>query len=152
MRVTYATENWNDVVHELEQHWPRHWAEVAMHKDKIALEPNYHEYARLNDSGQLHVTVARSEGECVGYLTAIIRPHLHYRNSLSGFYDLYYVEPKFRVWMTGASLFAHAEKALKARGVQRLFTGTKLSKDASKLFERSGWEEAERLFVKYIGE
>jgi hypothetical protein len=49
-------------------------------------------------------------------------------------------------------LFANAEKALKARGVQRLFTGTKLSKDASLIFERGGWNESERLFIKYIGD
>jgi hypothetical protein len=54
--------------------------------------------------------------------------------------------------MNGANLFASAEHALKARGVRRLFTGTKLSRDASRLFERSGWDEAERLFIKYIGD
>jgi len=152
MLVTFATEDWNDVVHELEQHWPHHWAEVATHKDKVALEPSYHEYARLNETGQLHVTVARSEGECIGYLVAIVRPHLHYRNSLSAFFDLYYVTPPHRLWMTGVRLFSEAEKALKARGVQRMFTGTKLSKDAGRIFERSGWQEAERLFVKWIGD
>jgi len=152
MLVTYATEQWPDVVGELAAHWPRHWAEVAMHKDKIALKPNYGEYQRLHESGQLHVTVARDGGECVGYLTAIVRPHLHYSQSLSAFYDLYYVQPNHRLWMTGVSLFANAEKALKQRGVERLFTGTKLSKDAALIFQRGGWEEAERLFVKYIGE
>ena len=152
MSVTYATEQWPDVLPELEHHWPRHWAEVAMHKDQIPLEPNYVEYQRLHDTGQLHITVARDRGECIGYLTAIIRPHLHYASSLSAFYDLYYVEPRHRLWMTGVRLFAEAEKALRARGVQRCFTGTKISKDASLIFERSGWEEAERLFIKYIGD
>lgn len=152
MPITYATEQWPDVVDELQGHWPQHWAEVATHKDKVQLAPNFAEYQRLHDSGQLHVTVARDHGWCVGYLTAIVRPHLHYKNSLSGFYDLYYVEPSHRLWMTGVMLFAEAEKALKARGVERLFTGTKLSKDAAKIFERSGWQETERLFVKWIGD
>lgn len=152
MSISYATEAWPDVVDELQAHWKAHWAEVAMHKDCVPLDPNYAEYQRLHDTGQLHVTVARCRGECIGYLTAIVRPHLHYAHSLSAFYDLYYVRPEHRLWMTGVKLFASAEKALKARGVQRLFTGTKLSKDASRIFERSGWDEAERLFIKYIGD
>lgn len=152
MLVTFHTEQWSDVLPGLQEHWPHHWAEVAMHKDRIALNPNYGEYQRLEMSGQLHVTVARSEGKCIGYLTAIVRPHLHYAQSLSAFYDLYYIMPSHRLWMTGVRLFAEAEKALKARGVERCFTGTKLSKDAGAIFQRSGWEEAERLFVKYIGD
>ena len=149
--MTYHTELWPDVLDELKQHWPAHWEEVATHKDKIPLDPNYAEYERLHLSGQLHVTVARCEGKCIGYLVAIVRTHLHYAHSLSAFFDLYYIEPKHRLWMTGVKLFAEAELALKARGVKRMFTGTKLSKDAGKIFQRSGWEEAERLFVKYIG-
>lgn len=152
MPLTYTTEPWPAALNDIEEHWPQHWAEVALHRDKIVLAPNYGEYARLHETGQLHVTVARDLGWCVGYLTAIVRPHLHYAHSLSAFYDLYYIVPSHRVWMNGANLFAAAEKALKARGVERLFTGTKLSKDAGKIFEHSGWEPAERLFVKYIGE
>lgn len=123
-----------------------------MHKDKIALAPNYAEYERAHATGQLHVTTVRDRGELVGYLTAIVRPHLHYAHSLSAYFDLYYVTPSHRLWMTGVRLFSEAEKALKARGVERMFTGTKLSKDASVIFERAGWEPAERLFIKYIGE
>jgi GNAT superfamily N-acetyltransferase len=123
-----------------------------MHRDRIPLNPNYVEYDRLHETGQLHVTAARHEGKCVGYLTAIVRPHLHYASSLSAFYDLYYVTPKARRGMVGVKLFTEAEAALRARGVERLFTGTKLSKDASLIFERLGWEPAERLFVKWIGE
>jgi hypothetical protein len=48
-------------VHELEEHWPKHWQEVAMHKDKVPLDPNFAEYERLHETGQLHVTVGRVE-------------------------------------------------------------------------------------------
>lgn len=152
MPLTFATEPWPAVVDELSGHWPQHWAEVGMHRDKIALSPNYAEYARLHESGQLHVTVARELGWVVGYLTAIVRPHLHYKQSLSAFYDLYYLEPSYRKGMNGVKLFQEAERALKARGVERMFTGTKLSLDASVIFERLGWQPAERLYVKWIGE
>ena len=152
MPVTFATEQWPDCLPELVQLWPAHWHEVAMHQDRIPLDPNYVEYERAYGSGQLHLTAVRDQGRLVGYLTAIVRPHLHYAHSLSAFYDLYYVLPSHRRGMVGVRLFTEAEKALKARGVERLFTGTKLSKDASAIFERLGWEPAERLFVKWIGD
>ena len=152
MQVTYATEAWSDVVDELAQHWPAHWDEVAMHKDKVPLDPDFAEYARLEATGQLHVTVARHRGAVIGYLVAVVRPHLHYKSCLSAFFDLYYVVPSHRLWMTGVRLFSEAERALGKRGVKRMFTGTKLSKDAAVIFQRSGWDEAERLFIKYIGD
>jgi len=152
LRLTFATEDWSDALPELVQHWPHHWEEVATHKDKIPLDPNHVEYERLNRSGQLHLTVARHQGQMVGYLSAIVRPHLHYAHSLSAFYDLYYLAPNYRRGLNGVKLFKEAERALKARGVQRLFTGTKLSKDASRIFERMNWLETERLFVKWIGD
>lgn len=152
MLLTFQTEDWPDVLEELQAHWPAHWAEVATHKDKIPLDPNYAEYDLIHRAGGLHVTTARHAGELVGYLTAIVRPHLHYAHSLSAFYDLYYMTPKHRRGMAGVNLFRAAERALKARGVERMFTGTKLSKDASRIFERLGWMEAERLFVKWIGD
>lgn len=151
-KVTFHTEAWPDCVFEISQHWPNHWNEVALHKDAIPLDPDMEEYLRLHNGGQLHCTVARSRGLCVGYAVIILRRHLHYRTSLSGFFDLYYLHPNFRRGWTGVSLFRHVEKVMRQRGVERLFTGTKLSLDASKIFERLGWEETERLHTKLLKE
>ena len=152
MLVTYATEAWPDVLPELQSHWFAHWQEVGVYRDKIVLDPNYAEYERAHNTGQLHVTAVRDAGKLVGYLTAIVRPHLHYSHSLTAYFDLYYVAPSHRRGMVGVKLFSEAERALKARGVDRMITGTKLSKDASKIFERQGWDETERTFMKYIGD
>jgi GNAT superfamily N-acetyltransferase len=152
MRLTFHTERWPEVLHELQEHWPAHWNEVATHKDKIPLDPDYVGYQRQHEGGHLHVTTARASGKLAGYVVAIVRPHLHYAHSLSAFYDLYYLAPAYRKGWNGVRLFREAERALKARGVERMFTGTKLSKDASRIFERLGWLETERLYVKWIGE
>lgn len=152
MRLTFATEDWAYVLPEMQLLWPSHWAEVATHRDRIPLDPDLVSYERMNNAGQLHVTVARHNGDLAGYVVAIVRPHLHYAHSLSAFYDLYYLAPAHRRGMNGVRLFQAAEVALRKRGVERMFTGTKLSKDATRIFERLGWIETERLFVKWIGE
>ena len=149
-QVTFHVEDWSDCVEEIARHWTRHWQEVALHQEAIPLDPDFDEYQRLADAGQLHVTVARQRGACVGYAVLVVRRHLHYRTSLTGFFDLYYVAPEFRRGWTGVNLFRHVEAAMRRRGVARLFTGTKVSLDMSRIFERLGYDESERLHTKLL--
>lgn len=149
-KVTFHTEAWPDCVADISQHWVAHWNEVALHKDEIPLDPDFGEYQRLHDAGQIHCTVARSRGLCVGYAVLVIRRHLHYRTSLTGFFDLYYIDPRFRRGWTGVRLFRHAEAEMRRRGVERLFTGTKVSLDMSMIFKRLGWTETERVHTKLL--
>lgn len=152
MMVTYQVEDWFDCVAEMKLLWPLHWEEVALNRDKIPLEPDMDSYEAYAKAGALHVVTIRADGKIVGYHVSVVRPHLHYKSSLSAFVDMYYLHPDFRQGMTGVRLFKEVEKSLKARGVQKMFTGTKLSLDMGRIFERLGWHETERLYTKYIGD
>lgn len=149
--VTFEVEDWFQVRDQMAHLWPLHWEEVAVNKDQIKLDPDFATYDLYARGGMLHIVVARKEGEVIGYHFSIVRPHLHYRQSLSAFTDIYYISPAHRTGRTPLRLFQFVEKTLKARGVQKMFTGTKLSLDAGPLFEYMGWKETERLFVKMIG-
>ncbi len=150
--VTYQVEGWFDVKDEMSHLWPLHWQEVALNRDKIPLEPDFDSYAAYANSGMLHIVVARKDGEIIGYHFSVVRPHLHYKNSLSAFTDIYFIAPAHRTGRTPMRLFEHVEKTLKARGVKKLFTGTKLSLNAGPLFEHMGWTPTETLYTKYIGD
>ena len=150
--ITFAVENWFDVMDQMAPLWPAHWEEVALNRDKIPLDPDFDAYGAMQNAGMLHIVVARKEGAVVGYHFTIVKPHLHYRRSLSGFTDIYYIAPDHRTGRTPLRLFQFVEKTLKARGVEKLFTGTKTSLDAGPLFEHMGWKETERLYTKFIGE
>lgn len=150
--ITYQVESWFNVLPELEAHWQAHYEEVAPDKNKIALAPDYEQYAHLDDTGSLHVLTARYKGEVIGYVVAVVRPHLHYRHNLFAFFDLYYIAPEYRRGWAGVRLFQEAERTLKARGVQKMFAGTKLWKNASCIFKFLHWTQPEYLFSKWIGE
>lgn len=152
MMVTYQVEDWFDCWQEMSALWHEHWEEVALNRDKIVLEPDMDCYAQYASTGALHVVTVRADGRIVGYHISVIRPHLHYKSSLSAFTDVYFLHPDFRHGMAGVRLFKEVESSLKARGVQKMFTGTKLSLDMGKIFERLGWHETERLYTKYIGD
>ena len=157
--ITYLVEPWSLIRSEIAQLWQRHYDELVSDKDKIPLAPDYRQYQEHATSGALHIVTARSDGQLIGYVFAIVRPHLHYATTLCGFWDLYYVTPEHRkglglslVGHPGVALFREAEKSLRARGVKKMFSGTKMWRDASHIFEYLGWVETERLFTKWIGD
>lgn len=160
MNVTYMVERWSTVWPELQPHWKNHWDEVALHHDRVPLDPDMEQYAMLDAMGRLSVLVARSAGKVIGYHMTIIRSHLHYKSTLHGFVDLYYIAPEFRQGMTGVRLFKEAVKELKRRGVVKVLSGTKLqisnktgkSLDMSPVLERLGWQSTERLYSICLGD
>ncbi|MBB4226023.1 hypothetical protein [Variovorax guangxiensis] len=149
--ITFAVEDWFDVRDHMAHLWPSHWAEVAMNRDTIRLEIDFDSYNQHAATGALHIVVARKSGEVIGYHVSLVRPHLHYKSSLSAFTDVYYIAPPHRTGRTPMRLFEFVERSLKARGVEKLFTGTKLSLDAGPLLQHLGWVPTEMLYTKYIG-
>lgn len=151
--ITYTVETLDQCLPEIEPLLQGHFEEVATNKENLGA-PNMDKttyYAREQQGG-LHIVVARNEGRIIGYYVAFVNPHLHYVHSLTALTDVYYVHPDFRKGRTGIDLFKEAERTLKKRGVQRMFSGTKLHKDMGKLFEFLEWKETERLYAKWIGD
>ena len=128
-----------------------HWLEIALHQDVIELAPAQEQYEHIDQAGQLLIVTARTlDGHMVGYYAAFVRPHLHYRFSLSAFQDLFYLHPDHRKGATAINLFREAERALRARGVERVFGSCKVEPDLRPLFKRLGWTQHEYGFTKLL--
>jgi GNAT superfamily N-acetyltransferase len=149
--ITYQVEPWSIVVPELEAHWKAHWAEIAHDRDKMPLDVDYETYAQLETRGQLHVVTVRVDDELVGYHITFVHPHPHYRSTLCGFADVYYIEPAYRQGFLAARLFRKVESSLRALGVQKLFSSCKADAPLGPLFRRLGWREADMHYTKWIG-
>lgn len=150
--VTFCVEEWASVWPEMSPLWRNHYEEIALDRDKIQLAPHLEVYHAMASVGGVHVVVARSQGRIIGYHISFVRPHLHYRYSLTAHTDVFWIDPMFRKGMTGIKLFKEAEKTLKARGVQKIFTACKLGLDLGPIFERLGFKEIERHYSKWIGD
>lgn len=148
--TVYAVELWADVKGEMAPMFERHWREIALNHAEVPLDIDHARYDALAAAGALHVVTARDETGLIGYHIAIISTHLHYKSTLHGITDVYYVAPEKRQGFTGIRLFQAVERELKARGVRKLFTGTKLHLDMGPLFERLGYTAVERLYSKLI--
>jgi N-acetylglutamate synthase-like GNAT family acetyltransferase len=152
MSVTFAIETMDQVLDDMAWLWDIHWQEIALDKVKVPLNPDVDTFWALEKSGLLLIVTARDGEKMVGYHVCIVRPHLHYKHSLTAYADMYFVHPDYRQGMTGVRMFKFLEAELRARGVERIYQGTKIHKDMGRLFERLGYKETERLYVKWIGD
>ena len=148
--TAYAVERWRDLRPEMLPMLVRHWREIALNHADVPLDIDEARYAQLDESGSLQIVTARREGVLIGYHVAIVTAHLHYASTLHGITDVYYIAPEARHGVTGMRLFQAVEHEMKALGVRKLFTATKLHLDQGPLFERLGYKPVERLFAKLI--
>jgi hypothetical protein len=150
--ITFQVEDWTRFYPDLAPLAPLHWEEVATNKDKIKLNLDLRQYGILDSLHQLHIVTVRQDGFLVGYHWSIVRPHLHYTDSLTAYTDVYFVRKDVRNFQVAVGLFKFVEASLKARGVQKMFTGTKKSLDVGGLFKMLGWTHSEDTYIKMIGD
>ena len=148
--TVYAVERWLHLKEEMMPLLERHWREVALNHAEVPLDIDHERYDQLDDCGALHIVTARRQGFLIGYHVAIVSGHLHYKSTLHGITDVYWVSPECRAGRTGLRLFQTVERELKYRGVRKLFTATKLHLDQGALFEHLGYKPVERLYAKLI--
>lgn len=150
--ITCAVESLTEILEELKPLLPVHWEELALNKDKVPLDPQYDIYLKRDQLGEVLFMTLRDAGKIVGYFIGVIAPGLHYKTCLTCTMDIFYVYPDARGTGGGFILFKAVEKECKRRGVQRMFVGSKLHKDASWLFEKLGYDEVERYYSVWLGE
>lgn len=151
--ITFCVETLDECLGEIETYLQEHFEEVGANKAQVG-GPKMHKeaYYAYEAAGQLHILCARDAGRLIGYCVGFVAPHLHYEHSLTAHTDVYFLAPTHRKGATGVRLFKEYERTLKARGVQRVYTGTKVYKDMGKIFEFLGWKETEKLYAKWIGD
>ena len=152
--TTYCVESLSTARPELEELLPLHWQEIARDKDKpkFQLNPDWKTYHALEAAGQFYMMVVRVDGKMVGYHIGFVRRQLHYAESLAMVTDIYFVLPEYRKGRIGVELFKESEKALKARGVDKIYLGCKCAPelDRTSLFERLGYTKIEYVFSKVV--
>lgn len=145
--MDFRWEKWDDVKAIMHPIWEAHNQEIASAGDKKLYAPDFDKLDELALQGKDHWFIARIGEKIVGYVFAIVDTHLHRKNTLSAFYDVYWLDPDHRTGWNGYFLLKAAQESLWLRGVRKQYAGTKFWKDAGHLFERLGWVETERLYT-----
>lgn len=149
--ITFHVESLTEHLEEMKPLFPAHFAELALNQDKVPLDPQYPIYLQRDARGEVLFVAGRELGQLIGYFVGFVAPGLHYQTCLTLTLDIFWVHPDHRHQGAGFRLFKAVEAEAKRRGVQRMFVGSKLHKDASWLFERLGYEEVERYYSMWLG-
>jgi GNAT superfamily N-acetyltransferase len=150
--ITAQVEPYSKCLPELMECYDLHWEELALNKDKVPLDPQYDLYEARDNAGQLLLVTLRETGRLVGYFIGFIAPGFHYKTCLTLTMDIFWTHPDVRGGFSGVKLFRLVEKEAKRRGVHRMFYGSKMHKDASRLFEFLKMEPVEIYYSKWIGD
>lgn len=155
--ITFHVERWEQYWKDAEKLWPLHWAEIALDQDSIKLDVDFAGYAELDSKKLLLIVTARDgpgpapDGNLVGYHLSFLKPHLHYRTSLTAYVDIFYMHPDYRKGMTAVKMFRAVEEEMRKIGVQKIYTGAKVHFDLSPLFKRLGYRHIENVYSKLLG-
>jgi predicted acetyltransferase len=145
--LEYQVEFWFDFLQEAIPLFKDHWEELDKGVNP-ELQIDYTGYANLAKDNKLLVVTIRDNKNLVGYSVNIIQATLHFTQVKWSFADFFYIIPKYRKGFVGIKLFKEVEKHLKTLGVSRIFMGTRLSLDLSKLFNKLGYKEFQKTFIK----
>jgi len=127
-----------------------HWQELGLDTD-LRGDPDFDKMALLEKAGLWYVLTVRHEAKLVGYLWALVAPHLHYRNSgLMLIVDAYYIMPEHRRG-AGVGLLKFMEAFAKEKNAIKIYLTCKVHKDQTKLFEALGYRLSDYAFTKRIG-
>lgn len=152
MNVVFAVEKFSAMMEDAKAIFPIHYEELALDKSQISLDLDFERYLQGEAAGAVHVVTVRFAGQLVGYHIGLLLHHLHYKSAgLMMYTDIYYLLPNFRKGGCGAKLFAYLEKELKAIGVVKIYTSTKVHSDNTKLLEAMGFKVSDKVLTKYIG-
>jgi len=150
--VIVQCELYTDVVEDLKPLFEKHWEEVAICKEKIKLNPDYAKYKAMQGTGMLAMFTARDEGRLVGYSVFFMMPHMHYQDHTFAMNDIIFLLPEYRDTMIGAELVTFAEAQLKTVGVSYISYHFKAHLPFGKGFKFLGYDHAENMFGKYVGD
>lgn len=129
-----------------------HWEEIALDRDRIPLDIDVPMYRNLDSENVLVVATLRDAGRLVGYLGAYVKTHLHYKSTLFGFMDAFFLLPEFRKGPNGLLLFTTMEAEMRRRGVKSQIFSSKKHFDLTPMFEYLGWDTVGLLHQKWIGD
>jgi GNAT superfamily N-acetyltransferase len=149
--VTFAVEQYRDLIDEMKPLFVQHKDELAVYSD-IPLDPDYDFYGKAADAGLLTFLTMRDEGVLAGYAVFIVRPHAHYKGHRWALNDIIWVHPQFRGFRLGRAFVGFWDRHFADTGVNVVHVNTKVSHLAlGHVLKQAGYKTVEEGHEKRLG-
>lgn len=146
--VNIAHECLSNVKEDIIPLLDKHWSETEPNQDTIPLDPDWNEYALLDQMGILRIFTARQDTDLIGYCVVMMSKSIHHKDHLFASTDVIYVKPKFRKSTTGAELIKFAEAHCEENGASLMTLNMKVDFPFDGLMQRMGFNLLERVYHK----
>lgn len=147
--ITYQEEALDEFLEEAKPILEVYYRDLVP-EHELPFDPNYGEYLRAQDFGNLACVTCRSDGKLVGFVMFFMLPYLYSKKERIAIEDWYYLDEHYRKGMTGIRLLKEAEKVLKSYGVGIINIVCKAHQDRTTLYERLGYTYTEKHFSKQV--
>lgn len=167
MNLTFQIET-TDIQHDIEPLLEMHYDELCMHKEAMALLPDWAKYKFLEQHDKLLAFTVRDYGVLVGYAVFFVDAHIHYSGALIANNDIIFLRKDYRtqqtVWSVfrrlfripkktpsiGEQLIAYSEEQLKAFGVDKVIWHIKFKLNWSGMMLRRGYQREDFTVSKIL--
>jgi L-amino acid N-acyltransferase YncA len=147
MSVVYTVESYTAAIPEIKLLVPGQWDESALAFPNLDQDVNYDAYSSAEEKGMTSFVAARIDGEMVGYIGAIVAPHLSAKRQKSATVTPYYVKPLPQRGFILRRLIVILMDDLRSRGVVLFTMRTHPHISAEALFLRLGFQESDRTYT-----
>jgi L-amino acid N-acyltransferase YncA len=127
-----------------------HWEEVAHDKASRQLDPNWPAFEAMEAGGNLFVMTARADGQLIGYVAAMMQPHLNSRATRIALVQNIFLLAEYRRNNAGVRILQLADLALQEL-VDFIYWHIKPERDFTPLLKRLGYHYVEAVWGRATG-
>lgn len=144
--VVFGRERVSDIWKEIEPLFNKHHIEIDG-PGYLKLAPDFDNYRKADEAGNLRLWTARKEGVLVGYLVHLVANHHNYK-SFQAWEDVMFIDKNHRGF--GLSFIKWCDDQLKKEGVEMVTQNVSVNFDFSPILERIGYKQTYKVYSRRL--
>jgi hypothetical protein len=149
MSIEYRCMPLSDAMPHILTMLPAQWGETG--DSEYPCEPNWPMYAALETAGALIVLVAFDRNCAIGYLAALVHPHMNSRQVKIGTISTYYMEPGMSRALRLRSMISCAINLMRRQGVAEIVVDTEYNHSFGRVLDAMGFSARKVGYTMKIG-
>lgn len=149
--VIFRRERLAPILREILPLIEKDWRENGADRDQVPLEMDLDRYLAYDLVGVLQIVTARANGALVGYVWALVHPHIDHQGMGWAMLTWYWLYPEYRHGGVGNAMLEAMETFLRAAHVGVVEATEKIAR-AHGLFGRRGYHATDIVHRKLLGD